>query len=75
MKIDRRQLACAALLLGSLAAAATRAETADEAAVLKNVEAFRQAQVAKDAKALAALSSDSLATATPTRMWRIRRPL
>ena len=60
MKIDRRQLACAALLLGSLAAAATRAETADEAAVLKNVEAFRQAQVAKDAKALAALSSDSL---------------
>jgi hypothetical protein len=57
MNIDRRHLALPALALGLLAAVPKAfALTADEQTVAKNLEAFRQAQVAQDAKALDALT-------------------
>jgi hypothetical protein len=64
MNFDRRQLALPALAiaLAGLAPALTPAfaASADEAAVAKNVEAFRMAQFTFDAKALDALSAPEL---------------
>ena len=61
MNIHRRQLALPALavgVLGVLPAFATEAD--EEAAVAKNVEAFRAAQVAADAKAFDVLCAPEL---------------
>ena len=61
MNIHRRQLALPALaigLLGVLPAFATEAD--EDAAVAKNVEAFRAAQIAADAAAFDALCSAEL---------------
>jgi ketosteroid isomerase-like protein len=61
MDLDRRQLALPALavaLLGVFPALATEAD--DEAVVAKNVEAFRAAQIAADAKAFAGLCAPEL---------------
>jgi ketosteroid isomerase-like protein len=61
MNIHRRQLALPALavgLLGVLPAFATEAD--EDAAVAKNVEAFRAAQIAADAKAFDALCAAEL---------------
>ena len=55
MHIDRRQLILPALAVGVLSAVPALAGSPDEEAVAKNVEAFRQAQLARDAKALDAL--------------------
>src|SRR5215210_2875569 len=60
MHIDRRQLALPALALGLLGIVPAFAASADEDAVAKNVEAFRAAQVAADAKALDALCAAEL---------------
>src|SRR6266704_4815074 len=70
MNIDRRQLALPALAIGLLGAELLGAEllsvapalaaSADEEAVAKNVEAFRAAQVAADAKAFDALCAAEL---------------
>ena len=65
MNIDRRQLALPALALGLLSvvpvgAVPALAASADEDAVSKNVEAFRAAQVAADAKAFDALCAAEL---------------
>jgi ketosteroid isomerase-like protein len=59
MKIDRRRLALPALAIGLLGAVPAFA-AADEEAVAKNVEAFRAAQVAADAKALDGLCAAEL---------------
>src|ERR1700686_2277147 len=55
MHIDRRQLILPALAVGVLSIVPALAGSPDEEAVAKNVEAFRQAQLARDAKALDAL--------------------
>jgi ketosteroid isomerase-like protein len=63
MNIDRRQLALPALALGLLSvvpALPAFAASADEEAVAKNVEAFRKAQIAANAEALAALCAPEL---------------
>ena len=60
MKIDRRQLALPALAIGLLGVIPAAAAAADEDAVAKNVEAFRAAQVAADAKAFDALCAAEL---------------
>jgi len=63
MNIDRRQLALPALaigLVGVLGVVPACAASADEDAVGKNVEAFRAAQVAADAKAFDALCAPEL---------------
>ena len=60
MKIDRRHLALPALAVGLLAALPADAASADEAAVKKNLQAFRDAQFTKDAKALTALCAPEL---------------
>jgi ketosteroid isomerase-like protein len=64
MNIDRRQLALPALALGLLSAVPALspafAASADEEAVAKNVEAFRKAQIAANAEALAALCAPEL---------------
>jgi ketosteroid isomerase-like protein len=61
MKIDRRHLALPALAFGLLAAVTpASALSADEQAVAKNLEAFRVAQVAHDAKGLDALTATDL---------------
>jgi ketosteroid isomerase-like protein len=60
MNIDRRQLALPALAIGLLGVVPAFAAPADEAAVAKNVEAFRAAQVAADAKAFDALCAAEL---------------
>ena len=62
MNIDRRNLALPVLFAGLLAAlpSDSQAATAEEAAVQKRVEAFRDAQRAKDAKALTALTAPDL---------------
>ena len=57
MNIDRRHLALPALALGFLAAMPkAQALTADEQTVAKNLEAFRAAQAAQDAKTLDSLT-------------------
>jgi ketosteroid isomerase-like protein len=62
MNINRRLLAGAGLALAALPAATAPAGavTSDEAAVSKNLEAFRAAQFAADPKALAALCAPEL---------------
>jgi ketosteroid isomerase-like protein len=55
MQIDRRHLLLPALAVGVLSAVPALAGSPDEEAVAKNVEAFRQAQLARDAKAFDAL--------------------
>ena len=60
MKIDRRALAFSAFAIGLIGALPAFAASADEAAVAKNVEAFRAAQFALDAKALEALCAPEL---------------
>ena len=60
MNIDRRQLALPALAIGLLGVVPAFAGSADEEAVAKNVEAFRVAQVAADAKAFDALCAPEL---------------
>jgi ketosteroid isomerase-like protein len=61
MNIDRRHLALPALAVGLLGAAIPAFATpADEAAVAKNLEAFRVAQSAQDAKAFDALCAAEL---------------
>ncbi len=60
MKIDRRHLALPALAVGLLTALPADAASADEAAVKKNLEAFRAAQAAHDAKTLTELCAPEL---------------
>ncbi len=60
MDIGRRQLALPAIAFGLLSVVPAFAVSADEAAVAKNVEAFRAAQVAADAKVLDALCAAEL---------------
>jgi len=60
MKIDRRQIGLSALAIGLLGIVPAFAASADEEAVAKNVEAFRAAQLALDAKALDALCAPEL---------------
>ena len=60
MNIDRRRLALPALAIGLLSAIPAFAASPDEEAVAKNVEAFRAAQVAADAKAFDALCAPEL---------------
>jgi hypothetical protein len=60
MQIDRRQLALPALAIALLGVIPALAGSADEDAVAKNVEAFRAAQFALDAKALEALCAAEL---------------
>jgi ketosteroid isomerase-like protein len=59
MNLDRRQLALPLLAMGLLGVVPAFAG-ADEDAVAKNVEAFRAAQFAADAKALEGLSAAEL---------------
>ena len=60
MNIDRRKLMLPALAIGLLGVVPAFAASADEEAVAKNVEAFRAAQIAADAKALDALCAAEL---------------
>jgi ketosteroid isomerase-like protein len=60
MDIDRRHLLLPALAIGLVGVVPAFAASADEDAVAKNVEAFRAAQVAADAKALDALCAAEL---------------
>jgi ketosteroid isomerase-like protein len=60
MNIDRRQLALPALAIGLVGVVPAFATSADEEAVAKNVEAFRAAQLAADAKAFDALCAAEL---------------
>lgn len=60
MIIDRRHLALSALAVGAISIAPAIAASADEETVAKNVEAFRTAQAAADAKALDALCAAEL---------------
>ena len=60
MNIDRRHLVLQALAVGLLGVVPAFAGSADEDAVAKNVEAFRLAQVAADAKAFDALCAAEL---------------
>ena len=60
MTINRRQLALPVLAMGLLGVVPAFAGSADEDAVAKNVEAFRAAQFALDAKALDALCAAEL---------------
>src|SRR5712664_2772493 len=60
MNIDRRHLVLPALAIGLLGVVPTFAASADEDAVATNVEAFRAAQFAADAKALDALCAPEL---------------
>ena len=60
MNIDRRRLMLPALAIGLLGVVPAFAASVDEDAVAKNVEAFRAAQVAADAKAFDALCAPEL---------------
>jgi ketosteroid isomerase-like protein len=60
MDIARRHLVLAPLAVGLLGAVPAFATSADEEALAKHVEAFRQAQVAADAKAFEALCAAEL---------------
>ena len=60
MHIDRRKLALSALAVGSLGVLPASAMSTDEEAVTKNVQAFRAAQIAADAKAFDALCAAEL---------------
>ena len=60
MNIDRRMLFLPALAIGLLGAVPAFAASSDEDALAKNVEAFRAAQFAADAKALDSLCAAEL---------------
>jgi hypothetical protein len=60
MNIDRRQFTLPALAIGLLGVVPAFAASADEDAVAKNLEAFRVAQFAADAKAFDALCAAEL---------------
>ena len=60
MTLTRRGLALPALAVTLFGMAPALAAAADEAAVAEKVEAFRKAQFADDAKALAALCAEEL---------------
>jgi ketosteroid isomerase-like protein len=60
MLIDRRHVLLPALAVGVLGTLPALAGSPDEEAVAKNVEAFRKAQVAADAKAFDALCAAEL---------------
>ncbi len=60
MNIGRRELVLSSLAVGFLGAVPASAASADEDAVAKNVEAFRAAQLAADAKTLDALCAEEL---------------
>ncbi|HYK78635.1 MAG TPA: nuclear transport factor 2 family protein [Micropepsaceae bacterium] len=60
MLIDRRHVLLPALAVGVLGALPAWAASPDEEAVAKNLEAFRKAQVAADAKAFDALCAAEL---------------
>ena len=60
MDIDRRHLVLPALAVGLVGVVPALAGSADEDAVAKNVEAFRLAQIAADAKAFDALCAAEL---------------
>lgn len=57
---NRRNLAVSALAVGLLSALPAVAGSADEMAVARNLEAFRTAQIAADAKAFDALCAPEL---------------
>ena len=59
-RFNRRQCVLPALAVGLIAAVPAIAASADEEAVANNVEAFRKAQIAADAKALDALCAAEL---------------
>ena len=60
MLINRRDVGLSVLAAAVLGTTASLASPADDAAVAKKVEAFRQAQVAADAKAFDALCAKEL---------------
>ena len=60
MEIARRHVILPALAVGLIGIVPALAESPDEAEVAKNVEAFRQAQIAADAKAFDALCAAEL---------------
>ena len=60
MNIDRRELILPALAIGFLSVVPAFAASPDDEAVAKNVEAFRAAQAAANAEALAALTAAEL---------------
>ena len=60
MEIARRDVLLPMLAVGLVGVLPAAAASADEEAVAKNVEAFRQAQVAKDGKALEKLCMPEL---------------
>jgi ketosteroid isomerase-like protein len=60
MEIARRHVLLPALAVGLIGIVPALAESPDEAAVAKKVEAFRKAQIAADAKALEALCAAEL---------------
>jgi ketosteroid isomerase-like protein len=60
MDIARRDVLLPALAVGLLGIVPALADSADEEAVAKNVEAFRKAQIAADPKALEALCAAEL---------------
>jgi len=60
MNIDRRHLVLPALAAGLLGVVPALAASAEEDTVAKNVEAFRVAQIAADAKAFEALCAAEL---------------
>jgi ketosteroid isomerase-like protein len=60
MHINRRQLALPVLAVGLLGVIPAFAVSADEEAVAKNVQAFRAAQIAADAKAFDGLCAAEL---------------
>ena len=60
MNVNRRHLIMPALAAGLVGAAPALAASMEEDAVAKNVEAFRAAQIAADAKALDALCAAEL---------------
>jgi Domain of unknown function (DUF4440) len=60
MEIARRHVILPALAVGLIGIVPAFAESPDEVAVAKNVEAFRQAQVAADAKAFEVLCAAEL---------------
>ena len=60
MEIARRHVVLPALALGLFAVVPAAAGSPDEEAVAKNVEAFRKAQIAANAEALASLCANEL---------------
>ena len=60
MEIARRDVLLPVLAVGLIGMVPALAESPDEIAVAKNVEAFRQAQIAADPKALEALCAPEL---------------